>query len=131
MLAPAFFGAISVWDSERDAHEFAEAWTEWAAMRDGRKLAEVSGHNGAFRVKTKEGLVVVVAEGRVRGVEIESGGGGRTTLAARRAASRSRCARTRSTPIQVPRSRGLSLAQGWRRRRARGRYAASLSTADS
>ncbi|MFI5402910.1 MAG: hypothetical protein ACHQ1G_08240 [Planctomycetota bacterium] len=55
---PSFFGAVTAWDTEKDAREFAEAWADWALRRDG-KAGEVGGRGGEWRLVTKEGLVIV------------------------------------------------------------------------
>jgi hypothetical protein len=59
----SFFGALSTWDSEGDAQEFAAAWTDWAAGRDGG--SRTTRESGQTRlVETDEGLVAVRRQGR-------------------------------------------------------------------
>jgi len=60
--APSFVGAVTVWDSESEAREFARAWADWAVLRDGAEGA-VGGSGAERRVETREGLVVVRREG--------------------------------------------------------------------
>lgn len=59
---PSFFGAVTVWDAEEDAREFAQAWADWALCRDGKEGGS-SGSGGEWRVETKEGLVIVRQKG--------------------------------------------------------------------
>ncbi len=55
---PSFFGAVTAWDAEKDAREFAQAWADWALRRDGKE-GEAGGAGGEWRLRTKEGLVIV------------------------------------------------------------------------
>jgi hypothetical protein len=61
--APAFFGAVSTWDSEDDAQEFAAAWADWAAGRDGGSR-ETRESGETHLIETDEGLVAVRRHGR-------------------------------------------------------------------
>jgi len=71
-----FLGLVSEWDSEQDAWEFAGAWAEWAALRDGRRSARRL-RPGGWLVPTAEGDVrvdvcgtrVLVADGLPAGRE--------------------------------------------------------------
>jgi hypothetical protein len=60
--ATAFFGTVTVWDTEADAAEFAQAWADWTLHRDG-KGGVAPGGKGEWRVESKEGLVVVRQKG--------------------------------------------------------------------
>ena len=55
---PSFVGVSSVWDTEKDAAEFASAWAEWASRRDGGGNP-IEEQWPDLRVRTKEGLVVI------------------------------------------------------------------------
>jgi len=55
-----FVGLVSVWDSEQDAAEFADAWARWASLRDDPKAPrEVATKGADRRVATADGVVVV------------------------------------------------------------------------
>ena len=65
--APEFFGAVTTWDTDEDAVEFARAWADWAAKRDGEVRPVLVGEGrfrGLLSVHTKEGLVRVRHAGR-------------------------------------------------------------------
>ncbi len=76
--AAPFFGLVSAWDSEQDAWEFAGAWAEWAARRDGAKAPRrmapggwaVATAEGEVRVEVR-GTLVLVADGVPEGREAE------------------------------------------------------------
>jgi len=76
--APHFVGLVSAWDSEQDAWEFAGAWAEWAALRDGAKAPRrmvpggwlVATAEGAVRIDVR-GALVLVADGVPAGREAE------------------------------------------------------------
>ena len=54
--APLFVGIVSEWDSETDAEEFAQGWSQWAAKTEG----------GAVVVR-RRGTRVVVSDGAPEG----------------------------------------------------------------
>ncbi|MEM8883451.1 MAG: hypothetical protein AAGD14_05250 [Planctomycetota bacterium] len=56
--SPLFFGAVSEWDTEQDAIEFATAWAAWASLR--HKTA-----NQSRIFDTSDGLVVDSPDGLV------------------------------------------------------------------
>lgn len=61
--ASGFVGIISTWDTEDDAHEFAQAWGDWASRRDGETRSRAQ-KDGRDYVDTADGLVVVEVRGR-------------------------------------------------------------------
>jgi hypothetical protein len=60
--SPSFLGLVTTWDEATDAEEFARAWADWAAARDGKK-GGVGGEGEELRVETEDGLVVVRRNG--------------------------------------------------------------------
>lgn len=62
-----FIGLISVWDTDKDAAEFAQAWLDWSAARDGgeKKLRIATLAEGARIVESAEGRVAVMVNGPV------------------------------------------------------------------
>jgi len=63
--APLCIAAVSVWDSPKDASEFARAWADWATRRDRPEEADAGEIEEAaeYRVRTEGGLVVVRVDG--------------------------------------------------------------------
>ena len=60
-----FIGLISVWDTEQDAAEFAQAWLDWSAARDGgeQKLRIEPLADGVRIVESAEGRVAAMVDG--------------------------------------------------------------------
>ena len=61
--APGFVGLVSVWDSADEAREFAGAWADWAAQRDGAKGEIDDDRKSTRRIRSADGLVVVRLDG--------------------------------------------------------------------
>jgi hypothetical protein len=54
-----FLGLVSTWDTAEDAMEFAEAWIDWACLRDGRETEARLSERYTWTADTADGLVVV------------------------------------------------------------------------
>ena len=62
---PSFFGMITTWDTEKDAKEFARAWSDWAATRDGNGKSTVAAViDRVTMVTTDDGLVAIRTTGK-------------------------------------------------------------------